>query len=437
MGKAAVVYVIGLSLIIGIGLANINQSSVGSMDTYSTYFGRTMAHNIALAAANIGTNKILFSGGFSSTLTGTFGGGKYKVSYSDTGSADTFTKFMTVESLYNAGGGVLRDTVKAVFQRITFARYAWFTEKEVNGYIRPNGKKGPYFGYNDWKITGDSVWGYAHTNYKFNLAGRPYFHNKVTATNAATLMKFGGEMDPIYNEGYEWGVNIKRDTANIGVLRTLSNAGSPFAPLMANNDVGLEFFANGTAHLEIPYGTGALVDTVVPMGQLTSSGVIGVYGGDLHIKGTYRGKYTVAAFTGTGATKLKGNVWIDGDVLANDSPRGNPSSKDMLGIVAERMGYITKDPSRTLSSTLYIDAAMYCHNGEFTAEDFWVLPKSGRVSLFGSLVQQSAGSLGVFSMAGLQNGMYYSIRHDPRFLALGPPKFPYSTKYRLVAWWEG
>ena len=64
MGKAAVVYVIGLSLIIGIGLANINQSSVGSMDTYSTYFGRTMAHNIALAAANIGTNKILFTNFF-------------------------------------------------------------------------------------------------------------------------------------------------------------------------------------------------------------------------------------------------------------------------------------------------------------------------------------------------------------------------------------
>ena len=437
MGKAAVVYVIGLSLIIGIGLANINESSVGSMDTYSTYFGRTMAHNIALAAANLGTHRILFNTGSSSAFNGTFNGGTYRVSFADTGTAGNFTKFMTAEALYNAGGDEIRDTVQAVFRRVTFARYAWFTEAEVNGYVRPNGKNGPYFGHNDWKITGDSVWGYAHTNYKFNLAGRPYFHNKVTATNAATLMDFKGEKDPIYNEGYEWGVTIQRDTANIGILRSFANQGSPFAPYMANNDVGLEFFADGTARLEVPCGTGALVDTVVPMSQLTSSGVIGVYGGDLHIKGTYSGQYTVAAFTGTGATGLKGNVWIDGDVLANDSPRGNPLSKDMLGIVAERMGYITKDPTRTLSSVLYIDAAIYAHNGEFTAEDFWILPKSGRVSVFGSLVQKSAGSLGVFTMAGLQNGMYYSIRHDPRFLNLGPPKYPFSTKYRLVAWWEG
>ena len=49
MGKSSIVYVIGLSLIIGIALANINETSMGSMDSYTTYFGRTMAHNIALA----------------------------------------------------------------------------------------------------------------------------------------------------------------------------------------------------------------------------------------------------------------------------------------------------------------------------------------------------------------------------------------------------
>jgi hypothetical protein len=438
MGKAAVVYVIGLSLIIGIGLANINESSVGSMDTYSTYFGRTMAHNIALAAANIATHQILFNSTFSSTISGDFGGGKYNVAFHDTGSGSTYTKFMTVESFYNAGGDVLKDTVAAVFQRVTFARYAWFTDAERNGYWGSTGKKGPYTGYSDWKITGDSVFGYAHTNEKFNLAGRPYFHKKITATNAPRLMKFGGEKDPIYNEGYEWGVSIPRDTANMGALKAVANAGSPFAPLMANNDVGLEFFADGTARLEIPYKSGAIIDTVVPMSALSSTNVIGVHAGDLHIKGTYRGEYTVSAFRGlTGASKFKGNVWLDGNVVASNSPHGNPLSKDMLGIVAERMSYITKDLTRTSSSVLRIEAAIYCHDGEFTAEDFWTIPLSGRVSLFGSVVQKSAGSLGVFTPAGLRNGMFYSIRHDPRFLKSGPPSYPFSTKYRLVAWWEG
>jgi hypothetical protein len=361
MGKAAVVYVIGLSLIIGIGLANINESSVGSMDTYSTYFGRTMAHNIALAAANIATHQILFNSTFSSTISGDFGGGKYNVAFHDTGSGSTYTKFMTVESFYNAGGDVLKDTVAAVFQRVTFARYAWFTDAERNGYWGSTGKKGPYTGYSDWKITGDSVFGYAHTNEKFNLAGRPYFHKKITATNAPRLMKFGGEKDPIYNEGYEWGVSIPRDTANMGALKAVANAGSPFAPLMANNDVGLEFFADGTARLEIPYKSGAIIDTVVPMSALSSTNVIGVHAGDLHIKGTYKGEYTVSAFRGsTGASKFKGNVWLDGNVVASNSPHGNPLSKDMLGIVAERMSYITKDLTRTSSSVLRIEAVAWC-----------------------------------------------------------------------------
>ena len=56
MGKSSIVYVIGLSLIIEIALANINERSMGSMDSYATYFGRIMAHNIALAAANVGAS---------------------------------------------------------------------------------------------------------------------------------------------------------------------------------------------------------------------------------------------------------------------------------------------------------------------------------------------------------------------------------------------
>jgi hypothetical protein len=430
MGKSSIVYVIGLSLIIGIALANINETSMGSMDSYTTYFGRTMAHNIALAAANVGANRVLFDYSYSSSFSGPFGGGTYSVAYSDTGSANTYVKFMDVVAAFNSGGETIRDTVRAVFGRRQFSIYGWFTEEEKNGYIKPNGSTGPYYGASDWKITGDSVFGYAHTNYKFNLAGRPYFDRKVTGS-------LGGVQDPIYNEGYEWGVTINRDTANIGTLRTLANAGNPFAAAFDGNDVGLEFFNTGDVHVRIPHNTGATLDTTVPVSVLSSTRVIGAVNGDLHLKGTYRGKVTVCAFTGTGATAKKGNIWVDGDLVAADNPRTNPASTDMLGVVAERMGYITKDLTRTTSSVLNIQAAIYCHNGEFTAEDFWSIPKSGRVSLYGSITQKTAGSLGVFSFSsGLLNGYFYSIRHDPRFLSVGPPAFPFSSKLKLIAWWE-
>jgi len=433
MGKATIVYVIGLTLIIGLALSNINRSSLDSMDTYATYFGRTMAHNIALAAANVGASRVLFDPTFGSNFSGTFSGGTYDVIWADTGMGQTFTKFMTATSSYNAGGETIRDTIRGVFNRRILSRYSWFTESETNGYKRPNGANGPYFGHSDWKITGDSVFGYAHTNSKFNLAGQPYFGKKVTATNAPSLMTLFGKKDPIYNEGYEWGVTVTRPYDNLTTLQTLANGGSPIASRVNGQDVGLEFQTD-QVHVRVPYNTGATLDTTMKIADLGASKVFGVTGGDIHVKGTYQGQLTVVAMQG--ANPLKGNVWIDGDVVASDNPRYNPSSTDMLGLVAERMGYITKDPARTTSSVLYVQAAIYCHNGEFTAEEFWNIPKSGSVNLYGSLCQKTAGSLGVFTGAGLQNGMFYHITHDPRMVTGGPPQFPYSGNLRLVAWWE-
>jgi hypothetical protein len=435
MGKSTVVYVVGLAVIIGITLMNVNQATVASLDTYATYFGRTMAHNIALAGANIGTNKILFSSTYSTSFADSFAGGYYAVQFDSTA---PMTKTMRVQAMYNAGGETIRDTIRAQFMYTIFSRYGWFTEKEINGYVSPSGANGPFTGASDYKITGDSVFGYAHSNGKFNLGGQPYFDKKVTATNAPTLMTVNGKQDPIYNEGYEWGRTIKRDTANIGILRSMSNTGSALdASLFQNNDVGLEFFGNGTVRVRVPYNTGTLKDTTLPVGSLSTSKVIGVIAGDVHVKGTYKGQVTLAAFKGaSGAATNKGNIWVDGSIVASDNPRTNVNSLDMMGLVAERMSYITKDNTRNASSILSVQAAIYCHTGEFTAEEFWNIGIHGRVDLFGSLTQNSAGSLGVFNSSGLIHGMYYSIRHDPRFLNSGPPSFPFSTKYRLVSWWE-
>jgi len=436
MGKSAIIYVVGLSLIVGITLMNVNRSSTDSMATYTQYYGRTMAHNIALTGANIATNYILFNVNYSTAFTDSFGGGVFTAEYDST---TPMEKELFVSSTFNTGGETIRDTIYARFQYIMFSRYGWFTEREQNGYLTPGGAAGPYSGANDWKITGDSVFGYAHTNGHFNLDGRPYFQNKVTAGTAAVLGTLTGPGPPAYNDGYEWGINIKRDSANISSLRSVANSGAPgsIATLLTGNDVGMEFFGNGTVRIKVPWNTGATKDTTMAVSALSSSQVIGSKNGDLHIKGTYTGQLTVAAFSGTsGASTNKGNVWIDGNIVANDNPRTNPSSNDMLGIVAERMGYITKDMTRNASSMINIQAAIYCHNGEFTAEDFWTIPISGRVNLFGGVTQKTAGSLGVFGSGGIQHGFFYSIRHDPRFLSNAPPSFPFSSKFRLVAWWE-
>lgn len=441
MGKAAVIYVVGLSLLVGYGLMNINANSTESMDTYQRYYGRTMAHNLAITGANIGTQLLTRNPAYTGDLINQqFGpNGWFDMRLTKSGMEAQIVSVSRFKTYPNPEhpDGYLRDTVIAGFKRIPFSEYGWFTEKEKNGYLSPTGTTGPHYNARDWKITGDSVFGWAHSNNSFNLGGRPYFHDKVTARNAPTLMTVGGQRAPIYNAGYQWGITVTRPIANITNLKTLAASGNALGLPLAGNDVGLTFYANGNVRVRIPYNTGATRDTTLPVSSVTTNGVIGVVGGDVRLSGTYTGEVTVCAFQGTGAATNKGNVWIEESLVANNSPRGgNASSGDMMGIVAERMAYLTRNTSRTPATVVNIDAAIYCHNGEFTAERYWDAGLHGRVSLFGSITQNSAGSLGTFGSGGILTGYYYSIRHDPRFLVSQPPFFPSSDKYKLIAWWE-
>ena len=439
MGRSSVIYVIGLTLIVGLVLNNIAHNSFHSMDVYIAYYGSTQVHNIAVSTANVGTSYLLNYSAFPANFGVDFFGGHDSIVYIPDVPQ---TGWVTVRSMAWSGvtdqnGLIFRDTVDGVFKHVQFAKFSWFTESETNGYRAPDGTLGPYFGVDDWKITGDSVYGPAHTNGRFNLDGTPYFDEKVTSGLAPNL---GPSANPIFHGGIEVQVLERRpntSTLKANLTAAATMGGGLFDETSTANDVRLTF-QNSQVHIQIP-PAGSVKDTTMPIASLATNGVIVVNGADLHIKGTYSGSITVAAFGGTGASTNKGNIWIDGDVVAQTNPVTNPASTDMLGIVAERMAYITQDLTRSSSSVLNIQGAVYCQNGELTAENFWSIPVSGRVDLYGGVTQVTAGSLGL-SGGGpaltMLNGFSYSIGNDPRFKTKQPPFFPYSDSYELVTWWE-
>jgi hypothetical protein len=439
MGRSSIIYVIGLTLIVGLVLNNITHNSVSSMDTYATYYGSTQVHNIAVSVANVGTQYLLNYSAFPSNFGTDFFGGHDSVMYFNNTPQPLWVTLRSVAwtNMTDQNGVTFRDTVEGVFKHVQFAKFSWFTENEINGYVAPNGSNGPYHGANDWKITGDSVYGPAHTNGRFHLDGTPYFDQKLTAALAAQLGPTG---NPTYNGGYEWGVLAKRPSmaalqTNLTAVATLG--GGLFDQTSGMNDVALTFM-NDQVRVQIP-PNGSMRDTTMAISALAPNGVIVVNNADLRIKGTYNADLTVAAFGSSGAATNKGNVWIDGDVVAKTNPATNPASTDMLGIIAGRMAYITEDASRNASSILNIQATVYCQSGELTAENFWNIPVSGRVNLFGGVTQTSAGSLGLFNPGPpltFLNGFAYSIRNDPRFDTQQPPYFPYSDSFEMVSWWE-
>ena len=432
MGKSMVVYVMGLSVIIAYLFININHSSTSSMDTYSTYYGQSMAHNIALAGANVGTQLLLQNPTYSTNLLNQpFADGKYDMVITRPAGSDSV--FISSISRINVSEQEIRDTVDAILKHTSFSKYGYFSDKEIVGYWDPNGNPGPNNGQNVWWITGDSVYGFAHTNGKFNLAGAPYFRDKVTATNAPTLMTYLGLMAPIYASGYQWGITVSRPAANLTNIQTAAQSAGSLIDL--NTDVAMTFFADGKVHTRIPPTGPALRNDTLPLSVLAPTGIIAVRNGDVRAKGVYHGKVTVAAFKGSNMNK--GNIWIDGDgIVAAIDPKGNPYSPDMLGLVAERVIYLTRDLTRTPASIVNIQAAMYSHVGVFTAEEYWKPGIFGKIILFGSLTQINRGPVGTFSSGGISTGFYKSYRHDSRFLTQAPPVFPVSDKYELVSWWE-
>ena len=418
MGKASIVYIVGLWVIMTIALMSINATNTSAIENFTTYYGRTMAHNIAVTGANIGTQKLLFDPSYSTDLLDQqYAGGSFDLHITKTGGDSAWVQSYAA---YTAGGGTIRDTVIACLRFTSFGKYGWFTDVEKNGYVGC-----PYYGADDWKITGDSVFGYAHTNKQFHLGGAPYFNDKVTATTAPKLMAVNGVKAPVYRAGYQWGITVSRPASNMTrILNTAALGGVVFS----NTDVALNFLDDKVA-VKIPPATGTVRNDTVPIATLAPNGVIAVNNGDLRVKGRYQGKITVSSITG--------NIWLDGNgIAAHDDPTTHPESNDMLGIVANKSIYISKDLTRTSSSVFSIQAAVFSQLGELTAESFWSIPRSGRVNLFGGVTQATAGSLGVFNSGGLINGMYYTIRHDIRYNYSTPPVYPISDKYELASWWE-
>ena len=437
MGKSSIVYVMGLSCLIAISLRNISDSSTSSMDAYTNYYARTMAHNVVAAGANVAVGRFLRD---TSTAGGAFSIGGGDVTYGFQNVGDTLVvmtamSHLNVETGIGADKGAKRDTIVVAMKHPPFSMYGWFTDQEVNGYRDSSGALSPFSGQADWKITGDSVWGPAHTNGHFNLAGTPYFHDRVTAGSAPTITKFKPTDKPVFDNGNQWGIKVDRPKSNIDNLQSVAASDGL---LFQDQDVGLTFNSDGTVHIKIPPSTGAIRDTTAALASIvknpTNGIVIGVKNGDLRIKGTYSGNITLGAFSNSSGKK--GNVWIDGNgIVAANDPSTNPNSNDMLGIVADRFVYISKDGSRNSSSVVNIQASIYSQNGELTAEDFWKGGLQGTVKLFGGVIQKTAGSLGTFDSGGIKTGFFYNIKFDERFRSRSTFAFP-KRAWIIATWWE-
>ena len=416
MGKASIIYVMGLSFILAYALLNISGASTDSVTNFTNYYGRTMTHDIASSGANIGCSAAFFDSAYSTPYTNVpMLGGTMNVTFTVAGNS----KFVRSIGGMSIGPRAFVDTVIAELRNQTMARYAWFTNLEANrsGQIT------------SWS-TGDTAWGPAHTNDKFNINKKPVFMKKATAWAAAVPKN----NTAIWAGGYQWSIKIPYPTS----LENFKTAAQTGGRTVVGHDALVDFSPSGLSghiRLQVP-STG--IDTIFhSASDFTANGAFAVIGGNLSVKGTFEGDIAVGALPTAG---VGGFVSITGDIRYKTNPKTDPSSTDYLGIYATNDITVTYDPANPgLYDNRKIDASVFSLTGEFNVQDVRTpgYPPRGQLTTLGAMMQYYRGEVGVVNGAGtLQHGYNKNFRYDERLIKHPPKFFPATGRYTLYAWKE-
>jgi len=130
------------------------------------------------------------------------------------------------------------------------------------------------------------------------------------------------------------------------------------------------------------------------------------------VSGIVNGNVTV------GATN---NIFITNNVLYNNDPRTNPSSTDMLGLVAQNYVYVAS----SAPTNLEVDAYIVALNESFEVYNYDSALK-GTLSLYGGVTQTVRGAVGTFNATtgDRVSGYVKNYQYDPRLEMTAPVCFP-------------
>lgn len=401
-GKASILLVLGFSLIFMVAGRSFNNMATDTTENVSSYFLETKAKHAASAGVNVIVNKLFLNATVQDqTFNWTFDSSSISATLS------TLDAYKNIRQLLSVGSyGGVSHTTKIIFKPSLFSKFAYFANTE--GTI--------------WWTTGDTVWGPFHTNSDLRVANKPIFYGKVTI--GGSQINYNKNAKPQYLGGFQKGINIAIPTNGVTKVSDASAQGVKFT---GKDLVYFEFRGDSVRYRYTSTGawTYKLASTFSP------NGVIFFDNAEVRLKGTVKGKYTLAA---SGTTGNKGKIYLDDDIVYHSNPRTNPSSTDMLGIVAERDVVITDNTAN--NSSINIQAAIYAQTGSFVAENYSTRPPSGFINLYGGITQNTRGAVGTFSGTTITAGFSKRYRYDTRLLDAYPPAYPGTGSFEVVSWFE-
>jgi len=327
----------------------------------------------------------------------------------DDNNPTSFLDLYTVTATSTSSGLQSSRRILGILQTESFARYSYFTNYEEMS-----------SGTNIWFTTRDHLQGPVHSNDQFNIAGNPIFDGLLSSANSAINYKnpppTGGN-NPQFNGGLSLGadaISLPLSSTQLRVAAA-SASGNWFS---GNTAIALQ--SNGTMLV-----TNAAMGWANEPRPLPVNGALFVNGGNVTVSGTLDGQLTIGA---------SDDVIVTNNVTCAVDPKTNPSSDDILGLVAERNVVI----SQAAPFDLTIQASVTALASSFTVENWWVGPPKGDLHIYGGIIQDRRGPVGTFnsSTGDKVSGYSKDYQYDSRFSSTAPPFYPTTGDYNEVLWQE-
>ncbi|MBU0472583.1 MAG: hypothetical protein KKF62_00320 [Bacteroidetes bacterium] len=476
-GKGAILLVLSFSMLFLIFGHRYNWLSSDSIDNYSNYYILTKAHNIAVSAANMAANEVFMDKSWDAGYENVpFDGGSFSVYVSNPtastvtaaasnsghghGAASSKIEICHIppgnpaarKTLYLPAAAIPAhlahgdylgscDGEAASSDLVTIVAQGTFSDTTVTVYVDLRGSNFAKFGnfyktVTAYPATGDTFHGPFHVNAKLVTDGKPVFWGKVTAKDG--LKKQGSPPKPVFNGGFETGVDIPLEFDTTGMRAAAADNGKVFRDTTFTNkttNVSLNFLATGQVTYSQQIGSGSWsAPKTVPLATLAPGGVIYVERGNVYVEGIVSGRATIVA-SKLGSSGF-GNIYQTNDLVYNVDPKVNSSSSDMLGLVAEqdiRLQYNTN----TRGHDILTMASMFALNGDIGPETALIdYPTLNRWIITGGLIANGIRVTARYSGSNPYKGYKFVHHFDERFLKSVPPYFPHTKNFEVVSWYE-
>jgi hypothetical protein len=288
-----------------------------------------------------------------------------------------------------------------------------------------------------WFTSGDRLDGRVHTNDYIRIDGDPWFGMKVTSSKDEIIERSGS--NPTFEGGYELNVEevpLPVDADLVATVKAEAQVDGEYGPPLMG----------GQSKYELVIGRNGLLETysyrkyeLIPgTGDYDWSGWTDVYIPDtngmawfdepVHVSGVLDGGLTIGSSV---------DIYISDDVTYYDSTPEHgpdPGCDDVLGLVSS--GDVIVENTVANQTDCVIHAHMLALDRSFKAEQYWIGPPRGTLTLYGGFAQQRQGAVGYFNSGGLIHGYAKDYHYDMNLLRHSPPGYPATGDYLVVSWEE-